>query len=209
MNGNVPLNAGDADEPALAPLSGDDAQVVVDPQAAQPATVNAHVHVLSATLLAVGGTPLVSQSVLIIDPQTGQPVGDPVTTDENGHLSAQIPDDRAYAIRLVDDDEDTTAPPEESAPFNPADADLSRLYLVLLDAGQKARAGVAYQLSGLSGPGTTYTGTTDGDGVIEILGCSPGAYTLHVENQDHPVHTLFDSDLSEDPDPYRVLTALA
>ena len=80
-------------EPAPAPLSNTDAPILVD----QGQTLlTPHQHAISSTLLARGGTPLVSQSVILIDPATGQQVGDPLTTDEAG-------------VNVCDDDHHTEA----------------------------------------------------------------------------------------------------
>src|SRR5579883_991263 len=107
---------GDGAEPAPAPLQGADAPVVVDPGNAAGGRVTAHVHLISVALLARGGTPLVSQAVEVVDPDTGALVCGPLHTDDQGRLLAQVPEDRAYAVRIVDDDQDGAAAPLEGQP---------------------------------------------------------------------------------------------
>src|SRR5579883_3146695 len=104
------------DEPAPAPLQDADAPVVVDPGNAAGGRVTAHVHLISVALLARGGTPLVSQAVEVVDPDTGALVCGPLHTDDQGRLLAQVPGDRPYAVRNVEDGQDRPAAPPEGQP---------------------------------------------------------------------------------------------
>jgi hypothetical protein len=58
----------------------------VSAQSAPPivATLRADQHVIATELKAVGGTALGGERVVAIDPDSGEPVGEPVTADEKG-----------------------------------------------------------------------------------------------------------------------------
>lgn len=198
-----PLNdpgQGQDQEPAPAPLSTGQGQVVVDGKG----VIQARGYQIAATLISRGGTPLVNQLVLVLDPATGRPVGGAVQTDEQGRLVTEVPEDRAYAVKILDDDEDRAMTPEESGPEELAAGDLCRLWLRVLDEAGQGRAGEPFALSG---QGATYEGRTDEDGDIEIDGCAPGVYELRARGGAYRVHTLLDDDLVEDPDPYRLVVA--
>lgn len=190
---------GQDQEPAPAPLSSGQGQVVVEKQG----IVTARGYQIAATLISRGGTPLVNQLVQVLDPATGAPVGGAVQTDEAGRLVAEVPEDRAYAVRILDDDEDRAPTPEEFGPEDLAAGNLCRIWLRLLDGAGQGRGGTAFALSG---QGASYEGRTDEDGDIEIDGCAPGVYELRVGGGAYRVHTLLEDDLAEDPEPYRLVT---
>jgi hypothetical protein len=69
-------------------------------------TIVKDVHVLSLQLQAIGGTNMVGETVQIIDPDTGEAVGDPITADASGNISAQVPDGKEYHLQVVHEDTD-------------------------------------------------------------------------------------------------------
>lgn len=185
-------------EPAPAALANPDSPVVVDGH--QQAT--GRQHRLSVTLLDQAGAPLVNQAVQIVDLATGQAVGAPLSTDDQGHLQAAVPEDRAYGIRILDPDHDPAPAPEEAQPFQPDQEDGVRLYVRLQRPDAAPHAGIDFQLDGM---GLSLAGRTGPDGDLEVDGCAAGAYDLKVLGQLFRVHTLCDSDLASDPDPYRLV----
>ena len=63
----------------------------------------------------LGDVPAIEHEVKILDPDTGEVVGDPVTTDDQGVLRAEVPSNKAYHLQLVDSEPDPeagAAPPE-------------------------------------------------------------------------------------------------
>src|SRR5207253_6268006 len=97
---------------------------------------------LTTTIRAIGGTPLMNQPVQVIDPDTGKPVGDPVTTDAEGHIAVKVPENKKYGIRVLDDDPgDDVPPPEAMDPYDAAQDDPPHLFVRLFDAAGKPLAG--------------------------------------------------------------------
>ena len=50
----------------------------------------------------IGDTPAVHHEVRILDPDSGEPIGDPVMTDDQGVLRAEVPENKEYKLELVD-----------------------------------------------------------------------------------------------------------
>jgi hypothetical protein len=61
------------------------------------------VHVLAVQLHAIGNSPMAHETVLVIDPDSGEQVGDPITADEQGRIRAIVPQNKEYHLRLVDE----------------------------------------------------------------------------------------------------------
>lgn len=50
----------------------------------------------------LGDVPAIEHEVRLIDPDTGEVVGEPVMTDDQGVLRVEVPQNKAYHIQLVD-----------------------------------------------------------------------------------------------------------
>jgi hypothetical protein len=57
---------------------------------------------LVAQVKLLGDVPAIEHEVKILDPDTGEVVGDPVTTDDQGVLRVEVPSNKAYHLQLVD-----------------------------------------------------------------------------------------------------------
>ena len=95
---------------------------------------------------------------------------------------------------------------EEYSPFDAGDWDVPLLFVRVLDPALAPLRHVPVEVIGSAG---RHGVVTDGDGVLFLDGCDPGAYELSVALPDGrktaSAHTLFYSDLQEDPDPYLVI----
>jgi len=159
---------------------------------------------LSTVIRSVGGTPLMNQLVEVIDPDTGETVGPPVTTDAEGHIAVKVPENKKYAIRILDDDPGDDAPPPEALdPYDAAQDDPPRIFIRLLDGNGKPLAGVDYEVTGKGG--VSHKGKTDADGDVEMEGVPAGGYELKVQGKKFQIPTIVSSVLREDPTPYTLI----
>lgn len=79
----------------------------------------ADVHVIAVEVKGLGGTPLANHRVRVLDPETGEPIGDWLETDDAGVLRTRVPDERTWRIEILDEDLEAAAAqptlPETSA----------------------------------------------------------------------------------------------
>jgi hypothetical protein len=62
----------------------------------------------------LGDVPAIEHEVRLIDPDTGEVVGEPVMTDDEGVLRVEVPQNKAYHLQLADPEpEPADAPPPE------------------------------------------------------------------------------------------------
>jgi len=59
-------------------------------------------HVIVMLVKSIGGTPLVNHLVCILD-EKGRRVGNPVTTDSEGILRAEVPENKKYRVEILDE----------------------------------------------------------------------------------------------------------
>ena len=167
------------------------------------ATLRKDVHVLSTRITARGGTPLVDQLVEIVDPDSHEPVGPPVRTDENGQLLAEVPEDKPYDIRILDDDEpDPIESPLERSPVDESQEERPVLAVRLLDESGAPLANERYEAKGPMG---SFSGITDAEGDVEVDGVESGAYEITIRGKTLKAHTLYSTDLEQDGEPYRLV----
>jgi len=57
---------------------------------------------LSTLVKLIGDVPAIEHEVKIIDPDTGEVVGEPVMTDDQGVLRAEVPSNKVYHLQLAD-----------------------------------------------------------------------------------------------------------
>lgn len=62
---------------------------------------------LVTQLKLLGDVPAIEHEVKIIDPDTGEVVGEPVMTDDQGVLRAEVPSNKAYHLQLADPEPET------------------------------------------------------------------------------------------------------
>jgi len=159
---------------------------------------------LSTVIRSIGGTPLMNQLVQVIDPDSGESVGQPVTTDAEGHIAAPVPENKKYGIRILDDDPgDDVPPPEAMDPYDAARDDPPRIFVRLLGADGKPLAGVDYEVTGKGG--FSQKGKTDAEGDVEMEGIPAGGYELKIQGHKLQVPTIVSSVLREDPTPYTLV----
>ncbi len=80
-------------------------------QAAQREPPPPDVHVIAVEVKTIGGTLLVNHPVRIIDPDTREPIGDTVMTDDKGVLRKVVPEKKTYWIEILGEELDLPAPP--------------------------------------------------------------------------------------------------
>ncbi|SRR6266849_3205050 len=157
---------------------------------------------IEIALQAAGGTPLAHERVRIHDPDTGQPVGGPAVTDENGVLRANVPEEKDYEVVVEND-----APEDHELPSlgdhlggdEPSSTEHSILSVELLDAGRAPIKGEKVHVKGEQGE---FDAVTDDEGCIHEL-AEPGAYTLTVKGKSVTAHTIFQEDRQGSDVPYR------
>jgi hypothetical protein len=163
-------------------------------------TVNAP-FALEVQLTAAGGTPLAAERVRIVDPDTNEEVGPPVRTDQHGILRARVPAEKEYHFFPVPEE-----PAEHSSPLSPhASAgaipqEHSVLFVALTAENGEPLRGEQVNVKDESG--SAHDVATDDDGHIRLT-TDPGLYELSVRGKIFVAHTLFTTDLGDDPQPYR------
>lgn len=175
---------------------------VSSPQTGAPleATLRRNVHVVSLQATGLGNVPLANQRVRIIDPDSREPVGDPIETDENGRLIAEVPENKPYDIEVVDDDD---LEPEPVPDQDNEETELESARYHLLIVGRSGQP-LANEPIRLIDEGRTTEGRTDENGIYSVAS-EPGACEVEVRGTRRKAHTLFDSDIEADPAPYRLV----
>lgn len=197
---------GDFEYFAIVRVPDIDLQSTVSAQKPLAVTLKPDLHVIATQVNAIGGAPLAGTKVQAVDPETGLPEGDPVETDEQGKVLLTVADNKPHDIKIIDEDDHEPASPEQLDPEQPGAEDAARLYVRVFEGGGATRPGVAFKVAGPDG--FSDEGTTDADGDIELMGVAPGAYEVTIGDQKFKVHSIFQSDLQEDPSPYRLVTGL-
>ena len=147
------------------------------------------VHVIAAKIKTRGGTPLVRHHVQAIDPDTNQPVGEPVMTDDQGRVQIEVPDGRGYHLRIVDDDPGDEIP-HPSVGHPPTEDHVALAVRFLSNTGATVH-GVAWTATG---PGGSFSGTTDENGCLELEHIVDGVYEIQIRGHGYKVHTVRESD---------------
>jgi carboxypeptidase family protein len=156
-------------------------------------------------LTAAGGTPLAGERVRIIDPDTNEQVGQPVTTDKRGVLRAGVPEQKEYQFFPVADE--PVEPPDPWSAHGPAATipqEHSLLFVVLTDESAQPLKGEKVNVKDESGSANEVV--TDDDGHVRLT-TDPGVYELEVRGKTFVAHTLFTTDLGDEPQPYRFTLA--
>jgi hypothetical protein len=159
---------------------------------------------LSTCIRAIGGAPLMNQAVQVVDPDSGEPIGDPVTTDAEGRIAVEVPENKKYSIRILDDDPgDDVPPPEAMDPYDAAQDDPPGIFVRVLDAQGTSLAGVDYEVTGKNG--FSHKGKTDARGDVEMEGVPAGSYELKIQGKKFQIPTIVSSVLRDDPAPYTLV----
>lgn len=126
------------------------------------------VHVLATQLFSPGGVPLAGERVQLIDPQTDEPWGPPLRTDERGELRVEVPHPGPWDLRFVHDDYEE--------PDTPGDDEVTtELHVLFVDPGGEPLPDLAVNVHGP----TPAEARTDEGGTLH-LEVAPGAYALEV-----------------------------
>ncbi len=168
-----------------------------------PAVIRRDQHVISAQMQGIGGTPLVRTPVLVVDPDSGEPVAGPIETDDQGNFVATVPENKPYDLRVLDEDEGEPTPVVHD--FDPDELDQNaRLYCRVIDAASgRPLANQTLEVRGPLGAPRTAQARTDAEGDIELV-TDPGAYEVRAGGRTYIVHTLFGDDVGPGGAPYRL-----
>jgi hypothetical protein len=155
---------------------------------------------IEVQLTAAGGTPLAAEPVRIVDPDSGQDVGKPGVTDERGVLRARVPEQKEYEFHAVAFGVEHDDPWGAAAPIAAAGQEHSVLFVALTDRAGSPLANENVTVKDEAG--SEHPGQTDGEGCLRLV-TDPGVYELRVRENTFVAHTLFTSDLGDEPKPYR------
>jgi hypothetical protein len=156
---------------------------------------------IEVTLHAAGGTPMAHERIRIVDPDTGNPVGEPVLTDEEGVLRAKVPEEKEYHL-VVENEEaaQDELPSLELGGHEPGSSEHSMLSVELLDGDRQPLKNEKVQVKGEHGE--DFEAVTDDEGCIHEL-AGPGVYELSVRGSTFKAHTIFQDDRQGFEVPYR------
>jgi hypothetical protein len=157
-------------------------------------------YAIEVQLHAAGGTPLATERVRIVDPDTNQQIGTVAVTDANGIVRARVPEEKEYHFVPVGDDAVDHENPWAASGAAAAGQDHCLLFVMLADAGGAPLAGETVTVKDEAG--AEHSARTDDEGCIRLV-TDPGAYELLIRKNKFVAHTLFMSDLGDDPVPYR------
>jgi hypothetical protein len=156
---------------------------------------------IEVTLHAAGGTPMAHERIRIVDPDTGNPVGEPVLTDEEGVLRAKVPEEKEYHLVVVNEAAKEDELPELELGGHERDSsEHSVLSVELLDGDRQPLKGEKVQVKGTQGDG--FEVVTDDDGCFHQL-AEAGVYELTVRGNSFKAHTIFHDDRGDSAAPYR------
>lgn len=157
--------------------------------------------VLEVQLHAAGGTPLANERVRIHDPDTGEQVGEAVTTDASGVLKTRVPAEKEYQIHLDDDPAEDHAHDwgEVAAPASSADRD-AVLDVQIVDGAGEPVKGLAVQAR--ADGKESQEAVTGDDGRIHMA-VEPGVYTLEAGGASFVAHSVFHDEIEGGESPYR------
>ncbi len=149
---------------------------------------------IEVQLTAAGGTPMANERVRLYDPDTGQPVGEPVVTDEKGVLRAKVSAEKDYHVVVEND-----LPEEHELPsldvdqgaHEPSSSEHWMLSVELLDAAQAPIKGEKVHVKGEHG--AEFDAVTDDEGCFHEL-AELGVYNLTVRGKSFAAHTILHED---------------
>jgi hypothetical protein len=146
---------------------------------------------LVAEVKLLGDVPAIEHEVRLIDPDTGEVVGEPLMTDDQGVLRVEVPQNKAYHLQLADPEPE---PVDSLTPEQHVDEDHAILRCQFVHAsGEPLADAEIYAKLGES----EMVLTTDADGRIE----SPahlGTYELTYGEQVFHAHGLPTSDAEDE-----------
>jgi hypothetical protein len=143
------------------------------------------VNILAMVVKAIGGTPLAEHLVRIVDPDTGEPVGDPVRSGADGKIRARVPEKKAYAVEILDEGPLRTVPGVSGAPKPQPEAHV--LSVLFVDGAGQPAAGEPVKLT--PDFGDPLDVKTDGAGLLD-LPRKPGLCKLDVRGQTFWAHPI-------------------
>ncbi|MGZ6124246.1 MAG: hypothetical protein ACXWLR_04755 [Myxococcales bacterium] len=158
---------------------------------------------IEITLHAKGGTPMAHERIRIVDPDTDEPVGEAVVTDEEGVLRATVPEEKEYHLVVEDEPAETDELPplaDDPGGHEPSTSEHSMLSVELLDAERAPLKGERVQVKGEHG--ADFEVVTDDEGCFHEL-AENGVYELTVRGQSFKAHTIFHDDREGSEVPYR------
>jgi hypothetical protein len=128
-----------------------------------------------------GGLPLAHERVTIIDPDSAQPVGDPVVTDSDGRFAVRVPEQKNYHLRIEGEHTDDRQRPDDHEVEN-------LLCVRFFTLAGKPLAGETVKITGHA------DALTDEDGEIRVP-MPAGEYELDVGGVKFWIHTMLAMEL--------------
>ncbi|HTO96107.1 MAG TPA: hypothetical protein VMK66_03600 [Myxococcales bacterium] len=160
---------------------------------------------IEVQLHAAGGTPLAGERVRILDPETGEAVGEPILTDGSGILSASVPREKEYEIHVLGEqaEDEGHAWAEMDAPTTGPDRH-AVLDVQFLDAEGAPAKDLEVQLE--DAEGAVQEAVCGADGRIHLV-VEPGLFTLEAGGASFVAHSVFHDELDEEDPAYRFALA--
>jgi len=168
------------------------------------ATLKPDVQVIVAEVKGIGDVPLANQKVQVVDPDSQEPVGDPVVADEKGKIVVLVPENKAFDLHIVDDDPGIDHPPHLDPNIKDGQDDRAFMFLQVVNPDGSPVAGEKLSLKSADGK-TTHDDTTNDKGTIEVE-VPPGVYEVSVKGKTLKASTLYFSDFAEEGGkPYSII----
>lgn len=138
-------------------------------------------HLVVVEVKAIGGTPLATHPVRLVDPKTGEPASGILTTDAQGILRAQAPGPGKYRVEILDRSLDAETGPAQAGNDPP-------MALVCRFVGTDGAA-IANESIEIKCGDDTFQLTTDSEGRIDAP-ATPAAYVLEICGESFTAHAV-------------------
>jgi len=149
---------------------------------------------IEAKLMAAGGTSMAKERVRIVDPASGEAVGDPALTNEDGVLRAEVPDEKEYDIVVDDESPEEDELPSLAEHLGGAETGSDEHWILLVELLDADRAPLkAEKVHAKSEKGAEFDFVTDGEGCIHEL-ADAGLYELTVRGKSFKAHAICHED---------------
>jgi phage protein D len=166
-------------------------------QAAQSEPPPPDVHVIAVEVKTIGGTLLVNHPVRILDPDTGEPIGPDIKTNDKGVLRKVVPEKKAYRIEILGEELELPAPL-----LHP---DLKHDWLICHFVDPSGNPIAHEKVKGSVG-NDKFEFMTDENGKIDEP-ADLGPIELEIKGQTFQAHSITQEDRQQDGNVYRFVVA--
>jgi hypothetical protein len=176
-----------------------------------PAGIPGAKFAIEMQLTAAGGTPLAHERVRVHDPDTGEQVGEPGVTDDEGVLKAGVPEEKEYEIHL-----ESGATEEHKETFeghaHPLAGQLPHpdehpvLHVAFFDGKGEPLKTEPVKVKAAEGDAAPHEVKTDDAGKID-LAVEAGPFILEVRGKSFTAHSVLSGELPEDDAAYRFVVS--